>query len=91
MTSHSTPTGFRPASLHRSTEASVWPALTSTPPLRGRNGKMCPGRANCGAVAAGSARARIVAARSLDETPVVVPSRRSTETVNAVRCDSLLA
>jgi len=33
----------------------------------------------------------MVAARSAEDTPVVVPVRISTDTVNAVRCDSLLA
>ena len=32
----------------------------------------------------------MVAARSPEDTPVVVPARRSTDTVKAVRCDSLL-
>ena len=30
--------GFRPASLQRSTDASVWPARTRTPPSRARRG-----------------------------------------------------
>ena len=33
----------------------------------------------------------MVAARSAEDTPVVVPRTRSTDTVNAVRCDSLLS
>src|SRR6185437_8856010 len=37
-----------------------------------------------------SASAWMVAARSPEETPVVVPARASTDTVKAVRCDSLL-
>ncbi len=90
MISHSTPAGLSPARRHRSTEASVCPARTSTPPRRARSGKMCPGRAKSAAWVARSASARMVAARSAEDTPVVVPARRSTETVNAVRCDSLL-
>ena len=42
--SHSTPAGLMPASRARSTAASVWPARLSTPPVRYRRGKMCPGR-----------------------------------------------
>src|ERR1700720_1657193 len=91
MTSHNTPTGFSPARRHRSTAASVCPARTSTPPRRERSGKMCPGRAKSPATEASSASARMVAARSADDTPVVVPARRSTDTVNAVRCCSLFS
>ena len=40
MISQITPAGFSPASRARSTEASVWPARPSTPPLRARSGKM---------------------------------------------------
>src|SRR6516225_1924737 len=90
MTSHNTPMGVTPASRHRSTAASVWPARTSTPPRRERSGKMCPGRAKSAALEVGLASPRMVAARSAEDTPVVVPARRSTDTVKAVRCDSLL-
>ena len=90
ITSHSTPTGFSPARRQRSSAASVCPARTSTPPRRERSGKMCPGRAKSEAAEASSASPRMVAARSADDTPVVVPTRRSTDTVNAVRCWSLL-
>ncbi len=45
MISQITPAGTSPARRARSTEASVCPARTSTPPLRARSGKMCPGRA----------------------------------------------
>src|SRR5215469_1722061 len=51
---------------------------------------MCPGRAKSAGAEVGLASARMVAARSTEDTPVVVPARRSTDTVNAVRCDSLL-
>ena len=92
MTSHSTPTGFSPARRHRSTAASVCPALHENAALaRAQREDVTRTREICCAVAVGSASARIVAARSLEETPVVVPMRRSTDTVNAVRCDSLLA
>ncbi len=45
MISQITPEGFSPAIRARSTEASVCPARTSTPPLRARSGKTWPGRA----------------------------------------------
>ena len=38
MISQMTPAGSRPAMRARSTAASVWPARTSTPPLRARSG-----------------------------------------------------
>ena len=44
MISQMTPEGLSPARRARSTEASVWPARTSTPPLRARSGKTWPGR-----------------------------------------------
>ncbi len=70
-----TPAGFSPASLHRSTAASVWPARTSTPPRRARNGKMCPGRAKSSAARRRLASALMVTERSLADTPVLVPWR----------------
>ncbi len=51
---------------------------------------MCPGRARSTGLVAGSMSAFMVAARSAAEIPVVVPGRKSTVTVNAVRCDSVL-
>ena len=53
--------------------------------------KTCPGRESCAGCVSGSTRARIVRARSAAETPVVVASFRSTETVNAVPRGSSLA
>src|SRR5580704_3173759 len=50
MISQITPEGLRPARRARSTEASVCPARTRTPPLRARSGKMWPGRARSEAV-----------------------------------------
>ena len=41
--SHITPHGLFPHSLARSTAASVWPALTKTPPSFETTGNMCPG------------------------------------------------
>ena len=84
------PAGSHPARRARSTAASVCPARFNTPPSRARSGKMCPGRAKAEWVTFGSASARKVAARSAAEMPVLVPSRRSTDTVNAVRWLSVL-
>ena len=68
----------------RSTEASVWPARTSTPPRRARRGKTWPGRARSAAVDLGSMAVRMVWARSAAEMPVVTPSRASMVSVKAV-------
>ena len=46
MISQITPEGSSPARRERSTEASVCPARTSTPPSRARRGKIWPGRAS---------------------------------------------
>ena len=68
----------------KSTLASVWPARTSTPPLRARSGKMWPGRArSCGRVF-GSMAVRMVMARSEALMPVVTPRRPSMASVKAV-------
>jgi hypothetical protein len=45
---------------------------------------MCPGRPNVSGVEVGSAKARIVAARSVADTPVVHPSNLSMVTVKGV-------
>jgi len=82
--SQMTPTGSRPANVHRSTAASVWPARTSTPPSRDRSGKTCPGLTRSAGRVPGSARTRMVRARSAALMPVVMPSRASTLTVKAV-------
>src|SRR5438270_69549 len=50
---------------------------------------MWPGRRKSSALVSGSASAVTVRARSSADTPVVVPSRASTDTVNAVRFDSV--
>ena len=65
--------GFRPASLHRSTEPSVCPARTSTPPGLARRGCMWPGRARSEGFVLGSIATLIVFARSCADTPVVMP------------------
>ena len=88
MISQITPAGYRPARRARSTAASVCPARTRTPPRRARNGNMWPGRARSAGRVAGSIAARTVAARSAAEMPVLVTSRASMETANAVsNCD----
>mmetsp|Transcript_4198 Transcript_4198/g.9957 ORF Transcript_4198/g.9957 Transcript_4198/m.9957 type:complete len:225 (+) Transcript_4198:195-869(+) len=87
--SHSTPAGWQPASLQRSTEASVCPSRSNTPPGTAVRGKMCPGREKRAGVDAGSASARNVRARSIALIPVSIPSSfRSIETVNAVHLAS---
>ena len=53
MISQMTPAGMRPAMRARSTEASVWPARTSTPPLRARSGKDVAGTREVGSGAGG--------------------------------------
>ncbi len=84
MISQITPAGASPASLARSTAASVCPERCSTPPARACNGNTCPGWTRSRGVAAGSIATRIVWARSAALIPVVTPSRASTETVKAV-------
>ena len=76
--------GCKPASRARSTAASVCPARFSTPSGWAYRGLMCPGRPKVCAVDLGSASARIVAARSSADTPVVQPSSLSTVMVNGV-------
>jgi hypothetical protein len=84
MISQMTPAGARPAMCARSTEASVCPERTSTPPSRARRGKMCPGRAKSAGRHCGSTAARTVRARSAAEMPVVTPTRASMDSQNAV-------
>ena len=72
-TSQSTPAGYSPARRARSTAASVWPARFSTPPSRARSTWRWPGRARSPGRVVGSISARMVAARSPAEMPVVVP------------------
>ena len=85
ITSQMTPAGKRPASLQRSTIASVWPARSSTPPTAARSGNVCPGLAKSLGLACSSQSRRIVVARSNALMPVVTPwPIASTVTVNAV-------
>ena len=76
-----TAAGVQPASLHKSTEASVCPARTSTPPSRARSGKVWPGRVRCSGREVGSTSTWMVRALSAAEAPVVTRSRASTVTV----------
>ena len=84
MISQTTPAGLSPARRARSTAASVWPARWSTPPGRARSGKTWPGWTRSCAPLLGSIATWIVRERSGAEIPVVIPSRASIETVNAV-------
>lgn len=71
--SQRTATGSSPANTARSTEASVWPALFSTPPSLYLSGKMCPGRLKSSGFESADDRAKTVFALSCADTPVVVP------------------
>lgn len=62
----------------------MWPLRRSTPLSWAYSGLMWPGRPNVFGVDAGSARARMVAARSCADTPVEHPSSLSMVTVNGV-------
>ncbi len=91
ITSQMTPAGFSPARRARSTDPSVWPARTSTPPFRARSGKTWPGRARSSGRAPSRTAVRIVCARSRALIPVVTPSFASIETVKAVPNDEVFA
>src|SRR4051812_30713502 len=92
MTSQMTPAGFSPARRARSTAASVWPVRSRTPPGLAFNGNTWPGWTRSRGADSGSTATWIVRARSAALIPVVIPSRASTETVNAVSYgDSFLA
>src|SRR3954468_3580034 len=84
ITSQITPAGYRPAIRARSTEASVWPARTMTPPLRARSGDTWPGRTRSAGLVAGLTAASTVAARSAADIPVVTLCFASIGTQNAV-------
>ncbi len=84
ITSQITPAGNMPASVARSTAASVWPARRSTPPSFARSGNTWPGRRKSCGFEPRSAIARAVAARSNALVPVVISGAKSIETVNAV-------
>ena len=90
ITSQITAVGARPASLARSTEASVCPARASTPPPRARSGNMWPGWVRSSGREVGSVSTATVRARSAAEMPVVTPCAASTLTVNAVLSGAVL-
>ena len=91
MISIRAPQGCNPARRARSTAASVCPGRRSTPFSRARSGLTWPGRPRSDGRVAGSASARIVAARSWIETPVVQPCpSRSTVTVKGVPSSEVL-
>ena len=68
-----TETGGNPANITKSTEASVWPALLKTPPLRYLSGNTWPGLLKSSGLVSGEERARTVLALSDADTPVHVP------------------
>src|SRR5258706_11938225 len=84
ITSQMTPAGCRPAMRAISTDASVWPVRTRTPPSRARSGETCPGRTESDGLVAGWTAAGTVAARSAAEMPVVTSCLASIGTQNAV-------
>src|SRR5215207_887411 len=79
-----TPAGLSPASLARSTAASVCPARCRTPPGLALKGKTWPGMTRSSGPVASSTATRQVWARSAAEMPVETPSFASMETVKAV-------
>lgn len=76
--------GCKPARRARSTAASVCPARRSTPLSCAYSGLICPGRPKVSGREDGSANARMVAALSCAETPVVQPSSLSMVMVKGV-------
>ena len=91
MISQITPAGLSPANLQRSTDPSVWPVRTSTPPFLARSGKMCPGVQRSLGPASSAMAARMVSARSEADMPVVTLATPSMETVNAVPKGAVLS
>ena len=71
-------------SLAISTDASVWPALTRTPPSRAIIGNTCPGETISFLLGFFLVATFIVLARSFADIPVVIPFFASIETVKAV-------
>src|SRR4051794_4947389 len=81
-----TPAGIRPASRARSTEASVWPVRSSTPPALALSGCTWPPMTMSSRRLSGSMATCMVCAWSWTLMPVVTPSRASMVTVNGVWC-----
>lgn len=77
MTVERMDTGQKPANATRSTDASVWPALFSTPPFRYLRGNIWPGLLRSLGLESGDARVRMVFARSAAETPEDMPTLAS--------------
>ena len=75
--STSAPPGFNPASLVKSTTASVCPALFKTPLSRALSGNMWPGLPKSSGLVCGSTSAFMVFALSATEMPVVQPCIQS--------------
>ncbi len=71
-------------SLAISTDASVWPALTRTPPSRAIIGNTCPGETISFLLGFFLVATLIVLARSFADIPVEIPLFASMDTVNAV-------
>ena len=84
MISQITAVEFKPAIREISTAASVWPALTKTPPSRAIKGKTCPGVLISEGPELLSIATCIVLALSAAEIPVVTSFVDSIETVKAV-------
>ena len=66
------PADFNPASLAKSTAASVWPALFRTPPGIALKGKTCPGLLKSSALVSSETTVLMVSALSLADIPVVI-------------------
>ena len=90
ITSQITELGFILANFDMSTDASVCPALSRTPPLRATSGKTCPGDTISFFFTFLLIATLIVFALSKAEIPVVIPFLASIETVNAVCILALL-
>ena len=84
MTSQITALGFKLANLEISTDASVCPALSNTPPILETSGNTWPGETKSLFFDFSLIAVLIVLALSNAEMPVVTPLLDSIETVNAV-------
>ena len=84
MTSQITELGFRLDNFEISTEASVWPALSKTPPFLATKGNTWPGDTISLFFTLRLIAVLIVLALSCAEIPVVIPLFASIEIVNAV-------
>lgn len=76
-TADRTETGCKPASVTKSTEASVWPTLLRTPPFLYLRGNTWPGLIKSPGLDSGEDRASTVFALSEADTPVDVPTLAS--------------